>query len=123
MLIYLAFKQTISIIAIVVLTVSGIMPLAHSQSSHLNTIRQLGEFKIVNIANVPHLQDKHGFFIFPAFCPTACSAAWAKGGSPAKEKNPPLETKAPVATSGDNLYVAWWTHKTGDWEVMFKGIT
>ena len=28
--------------------------------------------------------------------------------------------KAPVATSGDNLYVAWWTHKTGDWEVMFK---
>ena len=116
----MAFKQTISILAIVVLTFSGIMPFAHSQSSHLNTIRQLGEFKIVNIANVPHLQDKHGFFVFPAFCPTACSAAWAKGGSPAKEKNPPLETKAPVATSGNNLYVAWWTHKTGDWEVMFK---
>jgi hypothetical protein len=112
--------KTISIIAIVVLTVSGIVPLAYSQSSHLNTIQQLGEYKIVKIANVPHLQDKHGFFVFPAFCPTACSAAWTKGEPPPKEKNPSLETKAPVATSGNNLYVVWWTHKTGDWEVMFK---
>ncbi|MGB5089992.1 MAG: hypothetical protein WBN72_03505, partial [Nitrososphaeraceae archaeon] len=63
--------KTISIIAIVVLTVSGVVPLAYSQSSHLNTIQQLGEYKIVKIANVPHLQDKHGFFVFPAFCPTA----------------------------------------------------
>jgi len=112
--------KTISIIAIVVLTVSGIVPLAYSQSSPLSTIQQLGEYKIVKIANVPHLQDRHGFFIFPAFCPTACSAAWTKGGPPPKEKNPSLETKAPVATSGNNLYVVWWTHKTGDWEVMFK---
>jgi hypothetical protein len=112
--------QVISIIAVVVFTILGIVPLAYSQSSHLNTIQRLGEYKIVNIANVPHLQDKHGFFVFPAFCPTACSAAWAKGGSPAKEKNPSPETKAPVASSGNNLYVAWWTHKTGNWEVMFK---
>jgi hypothetical protein len=27
---------------------------------------------------------------------------------------------APIATSGDNVYVAWWTNKTGNDEVMFK---
>jgi len=112
--------KTITITAIVILTVSAIVPSAYSQNSHLSTIQQLGEYKIVKIANVPHLQDRHGFFVFPAFCPTACSAAWTKEGPPPKEKNPSVETKAPVATSGNNLYVVWWTHKTGDWEVMFK---
>jgi len=31
-------------------------------------------------------------------------------------------TKAPVAISGDNIYVTWWTNKTanGDGEVMFR---
>ena len=29
-------------------------------------------------------------------------------------------TKAPIATSGNNVYVTWWTNKSGDWEVMFK---
>jgi hypothetical protein len=29
--------------------------------------------------------------------------------------------KAPIATSGDNnVYIAWWSNKTGDDEVMFK---
>src|SRR5918911_5337586 len=29
--------------------------------------------------------------------------------------------KAPIATSGDNnVYVTWWSNKSGDWEVMFK---
>ncbi len=28
--------------------------------------------------------------------------------------------RAPVATSGDNVYIAWWTNKSGDWEVMFR---
>jgi hypothetical protein len=27
---------------------------------------------------------------------------------------------APIATSGDNIYVAWWTNKTGNNEVMFR---
>jgi hypothetical protein len=27
---------------------------------------------------------------------------------------------APVAVSGDNIYVAWWTNKTGNDEVMFR---
>jgi hypothetical protein len=40
--------------------------------------QNIGDYKIVNIANVPHLQDKEGFFIFPAFCPTACSVSWVK---------------------------------------------
>ena len=30
---------------------------------------------------------------------------------------------APMATSGDNLYVAWWSNKTGNDEVMFKAST
>ncbi len=28
--------------------------------------------------------------------------------------------KAPIATSGNNVYVAWWGNKTGNYEVMFK---
>ena len=30
------------------------------------------------------------------------------------------EGKAPMASSGNNLYVAWWGNKTGNYEVMFK---
>ena len=30
-------------------------------------------------------------------------------------------TEAPIATSADkNLYVTWWSNKSGDFEVMFK---
>ena len=28
-----------------------------------------------------------------------------------------------MATSGNNIYVVWWTNKSGDWEVMFKAST
>jgi len=32
--------------------------------------------------------------------------------------------KAPIATSGDNnVYIAWWSNKTGNGEVMFKAST
>ena len=31
--------------------------------------------------------------------------------------------KAPIATSGDNVYIAWWTNKTGNDEVMFRAST
>ncbi len=31
------------------------------------------------------------------------------------------EGKAPIATSGNNVYVTWWGNKTGNYEVMFKG--
>jgi hypothetical protein len=31
-----------------------------------------------------------------------------------------LRQKAPIATSGDSVYVAWWSNKTGNDEVMFK---
>jgi hypothetical protein len=27
---------------------------------------------------------------------------------------------APIATSGNNIYIAWWTNKTGNDEVMFR---
>jgi hypothetical protein len=31
------------------------------------------------------------------------------------------EPKAPmVASGGDNLYIVWWTNKSGNWEVMFR---
>jgi hypothetical protein len=34
---------------------------------------------------------------------------------------PILAKKAPIATSGDNsVYIAWWSNKTGNDEVMFK---
>lgn len=31
--------------------------------------------------------------------------------------------KAPIATSGNNIYIAWWTNKTGNDEVMFRAST
>ena len=31
--------------------------------------------------------------------------------------------KAPPAITGDNVYVAWWTNKTGNDEVMFRSST
>jgi hypothetical protein len=31
--------------------------------------------------------------------------------------------KAPPAITGDNIYVAWWTNKTGNDEVMFRAFT
>ena len=30
---------------------------------------------------------------------------------------------APIATSGNNVYVSWWSNKTGNDEVMFKAST
>jgi hypothetical protein len=36
---------------------------------------------------------------------------------------PALDRKAPIATSGDNIYIAWWTNKTGNDEVMFRAST
>jgi hypothetical protein len=29
---------------------------------------------------------------------------------------------APIATSGDNVYITWWTNKTGNDEVFFRSI-
>jgi len=33
------------------------------------------------------------------------------------------DRKAPLAITGDNVYVAWWTNKTGNDEVMFRAST
>ena len=30
---------------------------------------------------------------------------------------------APIAASGDNVYVTWWDNKTGNWEVFFARST
>jgi hypothetical protein len=37
--------------------------------------------------------------------------------------NDDLDRKAPPAITGDNVYVAWWTNKTGNDEVMFRAST
>jgi hypothetical protein len=35
-----------------------------------------------------------------------------------------MKAAAPIATSGDNnVYIAWWSNKTGNDEVMFKAST
>jgi hypothetical protein len=31
-----------------------------------------------------------------------------------------LEFQAPIAASGDNVYITWWINKTGNNEVMLK---
>ena len=31
--------------------------------------------------------------------------------------------RAPIATSGDNVYITWWSNKTGNEEVMFRAST
>jgi hypothetical protein len=36
---------------------------------------------------------------------------------------PALDRKAPIATSGNNIDVAWWDNKTGNDEVMFRAST
>jgi hypothetical protein len=35
----------------------------------------------------------------------------------------PPPSKAPAAMTGDNIYVAWWTNKTGNNEVLFRAST
>jgi hypothetical protein len=35
----------------------------------------------------------------------------------------PACAKAPPAITGDNVYVAWWTNKTGNDEVLFRAST
>jgi hypothetical protein len=34
-----------------------------------------------------------------------------------------VRDKAPIATSGDNTYIAWWTNRTGNDEVNFRAST
>ena len=34
-----------------------------------------------------------------------------------------LLAAAPIATSGDNAYITWWSNKTGNEEVMFRAST
>ena len=49
---------------------------------------------------------------------TSYQNAWAPPASAAI-----FQRKAPIDTSDDNAYVAWWSNKTGNDEVMFKAST
>ena len=39
-----------------------------------------------------------------------------------QEGNFAVEPKAPMAASqdGNNVYIVWWTNRSGNWEVMFR---
>jgi hypothetical protein len=56
------------------------------------------------------------------------SETWAKkkdkdGGLQVNIDDAIADKKAPIATSGDNTYIAWWTNKTGNDDVMFRSST
>jgi uncharacterized protein (DUF1697 family) len=40
-----------------------------------------------------------------------------------KELVEQIAVRAPIATSGDNVYITWWSNKTGNEEVMFRAST
>jgi len=42
---------------------------------------------------------------------------------PSQKKVMSSALKAPIATSGDNIYIVWWTNKSGNDEVMFRAST
>jgi hypothetical protein len=55
---------------------------------------------------------------------TAMSTSFQKVWAPIVVPHPEHFSKAPIATSGDkNVYVTWWSNKTGNDEVMFKAST
>jgi len=41
----------------------------------------------------------------------------------ARGQDPQAARNAPIATSVDNIYITWWTNKTGNDEVMFRAST
>jgi hypothetical protein len=41
----------------------------------------------------------------------------------AKKRKVVREELVPIATSGENVYITWWTNKTGNEEVMFRAST
>jgi hypothetical protein len=42
---------------------------------------------------------------------------------PVEDRTGDRKAAAPIATSGNNVYIAWWSNKTGNDEVMFKAST
>lgn len=105
-LFYFVHMQLALIISSMV-TVVTLLSLTTASKTYSQEVEQnLGDYKIINIANVPHLQDKDGFFVFPAFCPTACSVPWVKSEAPTPAPAPiPAEPQAPIienTTTGAN---------------------
>jgi hypothetical protein len=42
---------------------------------------------------------------------------------PVEDRTGDRKAAAPIATLGNNVYIAWWSNKTGNDEVMFKAST
>jgi hypothetical protein len=66
-----------------------------------------------------------GFFIVAASLGTGAVAAYGQvrdNSISDPSTDPVRETKAPMAASedGNNVYVVWWTNRSGNWEVMFR---
>jgi hypothetical protein len=77
---------------------------------------------VVTIAAIQYYNIAYGFVI-PGIgiidrqgAPIA--TAITKGGQLSLE-----DPDAPIATSGDNVYIAWPSNKTGNWEIMFIAST
>ena len=56
-------------------------------------------------------------FIALALIGTTTIVTYGQGTSPIILKK---ERAAPIAISSDNIYAAWWTNETGNYEVMFR---
>ena len=53
----------------------------------------------------------------------AFTSAYAQDESKKRPSKIAEHLDAPLAISGDNIYVAWWTNETGNDEVMFRAST
>jgi hypothetical protein len=54
---------------------------------------------------------------------TAITSSVQKANSIGSQSTGAGARQAPMAISGDNIYIAWWSNKTGNDEVMFKAST
>jgi hypothetical protein len=92
----------------------------------LNTARYMFEITMNNNTSYTKLAAVITAAMITTFVVVAASLAASPSSqllqsSYALRESFPERSKAPIATSGDNnVYIAWWSNKTGNDEVMFK---
>jgi hypothetical protein len=60
------------------------------------------------------------FSLVTSIVPTSIPLVPKQAAYGAVSGHPLKQVAAPIATSGNNVYVSWWSNKTGNDEVMFK---
>jgi hypothetical protein len=63
---------------------------------------------------------------FPIATVTTPTTIFQSAEAYIEQENIRTETKAPMAVSQDgnnNVYIVWWTNRSGNWEVMFRAST